>query len=251
MPSDPEKQRPAGTARDAEEAWYWSCWQEGPWSRPATLPTEAIDRIRNTPRAWLSDAVDLMAFGGAVPPRSVYEIGARRRQASRALSEAARLEIFSLLGCPDKPGDKTDRIPPAYFDMPRHLGDEDSLQTDLSLVSEEEFTAAHFGQHHRWFNVRVETKAFLKWLTLHPVLPKPAPLEKDKGGRPPEYDWEAVRAFTLALVKQRGKPHKTNRLLRSKTELVEAILNEWANEKDIHLAQPTVRKRVNLWLACL
>jgi hypothetical protein len=71
----------------------------------------------------------------------------------------------------------------------------------------------------------------------------------DKGGRPPEYDWGAIKAYALALIEQRGRPHKTNRLLQSNTELVEAIMNEWALEKDIHLSLPTVRKRVNLWLA--
>jgi hypothetical protein len=69
----------------------------------------------------------------------------------------------------------------------------------------------------------------------------------DKGGRPPEYDWPAIEEYALGLVKQRGAPGRDNRRLPSKSQLVEAVLNEWAS-RDITLSEPTVRKRVGIWL---
>ena len=72
--------------------------------------------------------------------------------------------------------------------------------------------------------------------------------EKDKGGRPPDYDWEAIKAYALALVQEHGKPGKGNRRLPSKDQLVDAIINEWAL-KDIDLAKSTVRRYVKKWLS--
>jgi len=71
--------------------------------------------------------------------------------------------------------------------------------------------------------------------------------ERDKGGRPLEYDWEAVKEYALGLVKQHGVPGRSNRRLPSKAQLTEAILNEWAS-KGIQLAEPTVRRYVGIWL---
>ena len=70
---------------------------------------------------------------------------------------------------------------------------------------------------------------------------------KDTGGRPAEYDWDAVKEFTLALVKKFGPPGKANKRFPTKTDLVAAVLDEWAN-RDIHLAEPTVRRYVGKWL---
>lgn len=71
--------------------------------------------------------------------------------------------------------------------------------------------------------------------------------ERDKGGRPKEYDWDAIKEFALGLVSQHGKPGRGNKVLPSKTQLAEAILNEWA-KKGIELADPTVRRYVGQWL---
>jgi hypothetical protein len=71
--------------------------------------------------------------------------------------------------------------------------------------------------------------------------------ECDKGGRPLEYDWEAVKEYALGLVKQYGAPGRSNRRLPSKAQLAEAILNEWAS-KGIQLAEPTVRRYICNWL---
>lgn len=72
--------------------------------------------------------------------------------------------------------------------------------------------------------------------------------ERDKGGRPQEYDWDAIKDFALSLVAQHGKPGKGNRVLPTKAQLVEAILNEWQAKKGIELAEPTVRRYVSTWL---
>ena len=71
---------------------------------------------------------------------------------------------------------------------------------------------------------------------------------KNKGGRPAEYDWDAVKEFALALVKKFGPPGKANKRFPAKADLVAAIMNEWA-KRDIHLAEGTVRRYVGEWLA--
>jgi hypothetical protein len=71
----------------------------------------------------------------------------------------------------------------------------------------------------------------------------------DKGGRPPEYNWDAIKEFTLQQIAVLGKPHKDNRLLPSKTQLVELIQAEWSEKYDQHLGYTTVRDRLNRWLA--
>jgi len=73
-------------------------------------------------------------------------------------------------------------------------------------------------------------------------------IEKDKGGRPPDYDWEQVKAYVLALVQEHGKPGKGNRRLPSKDQLVDAIIHQCAS-KGIGLAKSTVRRYVNKWLS--
>jgi hypothetical protein len=71
--------------------------------------------------------------------------------------------------------------------------------------------------------------------------------QRDKGSRPAEYDWDAVRKYTLGQVKKFGVPGKTNKRFPTKADLVTLILNEWA-QKDIQLAEPTVRRYVTKWL---
>ncbi|WBL78821.1 hypothetical protein I3J27_38835 [Bradyrhizobium xenonodulans] len=71
--------------------------------------------------------------------------------------------------------------------------------------------------------------------------------ERDKGGRPLEYDWDAVKEYALGLVKQHGRPGRTNKRLPSKSQLAEAVMNEWAR-KGVELAEPTVRRYITTWL---
>jgi hypothetical protein len=73
--------------------------------------------------------------------------------------------------------------------------------------------------------------------------------EKDKGGRPPDYDWEQIKDYALTLVQKHGKPGKRNRRLPSKDQLVEAIIDKWASHYGIGLAKSTVRRYVNRWLS--
>lgn len=71
--------------------------------------------------------------------------------------------------------------------------------------------------------------------------------QKDKGGRPLEYDWDAVKAYMRHLVEKFGLPGRGNRRFPTKAQLVDAILDEWAS-RDIQLMEPTVRRYVNRWL---
>ena len=240
------KSRPPASTRtvdpcDAEQSWYWSCWQEGPWSPSATLTPQATERFKNEPRIWLNDAVDLMAFGGLAPVQDIYERAARRRQASRALCEAARLEKFSLLGSPDNPGDKSDPIPPAYFDWPRHLGSENnSLRTDLSQVSEADFAAAE-QLYDLWFSVRINTGTFLKWLS------SCRGSVVNKGGRPQEFNWSLIEAHCRSLVTQYGKPSRKNKKLPTQAQLIE-LVTAFCTAQDLDPGDSTIRKKVSQWL---
>ena len=69
----------------------------------------------------------------------------------------------------------------------------------------------------------------------------------DKGGRPPEHNWDAVKAHTLAMIREHGFPGRGNRKFPSKTQLVEEILNKWAFQ-GLTLAPSSVRRYVNRWL---
>ena len=71
--------------------------------------------------------------------------------------------------------------------------------------------------------------------------------EKDKGGRPPEHNWDAVKDYALAMIREHGLPGRGNRKFPTKTQLVEDILNKWASQ-DLTLAETTVRRYVNRWL---
>jgi hypothetical protein len=142
-----------------------------PWKPPTALNNETLNDLDSEPRISLNRAVDLMAFGGAQIPKPPLEVALRRIQASRALCDAARTNPLKFIGNPDQRGDRSEPIPQAYFDMPRCLGDEDdTLITDLDKVIKVkvmgDFIAARDGNHHSWFNVRVETKPFLNWLRI-------------------------------------------------------------------------------------
>jgi hypothetical protein len=93
---------------------------------------------------------------------------------------------------------------------------------------------------------------WLRALSAHPSsasMAKVEAKEKDKGGRPPEYDWDSVKAYALGLVREHGMPGRGNRRLRSKSQLAEAVLDEWSSKYDQQLAISTVRRHVGRWLS--
>ena len=51
------------------------------------------------------------------------------------------------------------------------------------------------------------------------------PSAADKGGRPQEHNWDAVKSYALAMIRKNGFPGRGNRKFPSKTQLVEDILN--------------------------
>jgi hypothetical protein len=67
------------------------------------------------------------------------------------------------------------------------------------------------------------------------------------GGRPEEYDWDAIKSFTFGLIKTHGTPAKQNKRLPTKQALIDAICDEWG-KKDIALSVQTVRTHLNDWL---
>ena len=71
--------------------------------------------------------------------------------------------------------------------------------------------------------------------------------EKNKGGRPQEHNWDAVKSYALALIREHGLPGPGNRKFPNKTQLVEGIVSEWAF-RGMTLAGPSVRRYVDRWL---
>jgi hypothetical protein len=152
------------------EAFPWKVNDVAPisWSPPGQLTaSRLLIELSNEPTIWLSNAVNLMAFGNENAPkeRHLIECAFRRRQATTVLFEAARRDIVRLIGSPDVERDHSDPIPPRYFDIPRNLGDPDNcITTDLDRASDAAFSAAFDGKHQKWFNVRVDGPSFVAWL---------------------------------------------------------------------------------------
>jgi hypothetical protein len=71
----------------------------------------------------------------------------------------------------------------------------------------------------------------------------------NKGGRPPEYDWDAIKAFALEKIRVLGKPGRNNKRLPSKAQLIEIIQTEWSKRYDQHPPVSSLKKRLNQWLA--
>ena len=78
-----------------------------------------------------------------------------------------------------------------------------------------------------------------------PALPATA---INKGGRPPEYDWDAIETFALQKIKELGRPHSSRRL-PSKAQLIELIKAEWARRSDREPPTSSLKTHLNRWLA--
>jgi hypothetical protein len=156
-----------------------------PWSPPEQLTIDVLREYRNEPRISISTVANLMAFGRSTSPEDMKPIviAARRQQAIAALFDApARKGLVRLVGSPDiEGGDRSDDIPPSYFDMPRNLGRADnSIYTDLPRISEAcegpdaNWDAARArraqgpsrlrSRHQPWFNVRAVGPSCISWL---------------------------------------------------------------------------------------
>jgi hypothetical protein len=70
----------------------------------------------------------------------------------------------------------------------------------------------------------------------------------NKGGRPPEYDWEAMERFARSIIVKHGKPGRTNKMLPTQEDLVTLVLKDFG-DRDLHPSASNVRKRVSRWLA--
>jgi hypothetical protein len=149
-----------------------------PWAPPSILTAVSLSQFEGEPTVPLNRAIDFMAFGDARTPKNPLRQAYQRTKASRELCEAARTKILRLYGNPDETGDKNEKIPRRYFDMPRCLGElQNTLVTDYELIAKGDtgqvgldFIAAREGRHQRWFNVRVKTDKFLNWI--RELLPK-------------------------------------------------------------------------------
>lgn len=139
------------------------------WKAPS-ISNETINRIRREPRIWLRQAIEMMAFGDGDRPSCIELIAAKQQRACKALCDAARHERVNLIGNRGGHGNRSDPIPPTYFDYPRCLGHEDNaIETDASdnAVGITTYVAIREDQKHKrfpvWSHVRIETESFLVW----------------------------------------------------------------------------------------
>jgi hypothetical protein len=75
-----------------------------------------------------------------------------------------------------------------------------------------------------------------------------APRVTDKGGRLPKYDWDAMKAFAFQKIKELGRPHRNNKNLRTKAQLIKLLLDEWSDQYNEHPTPRLVRSHVIQWL---
>jgi len=71
----------------------------------------------------------------------------------------------------------------------------------------------------------------------------------DKGGRPAEYDWAAIKEIAVQQIKKFGKPHKDNKRLPTKAQLIELILGEYAIRFDRQPPISSMKAHLKGWLA--
>lgn len=170
-----------------------------PWVPPRGLTLKLLrDVLGDEPRPFLTDVVDLLAFGEPLPAKVLdllpllteqkgrdgradtlrvlaskgfpYErIVSERRRATTALLDGVRRAGQSvLIGSFDRHADEP--IPPHYFDVPRNLGSEDnSITTDEYAVSasprwQKQFEAEWQRKPTPWLNVRIDHNWLVAWL---------------------------------------------------------------------------------------
>lgn len=99
-----------------------------------------------------------------------------------------------------------------------------------------------------WASILIEEDSFSDWYysASGPMADVEA-RERDKGGRPPEHNWEAVKAYAMAMISAHGLPGRGNKKFPTKAQLVEDILNRWATQ-GLTLAESSVRRYLGRWL---
>ena len=71
--------------------------------------------------------------------------------------------------------------------------------------------------------------------------------EKNRGGRPAEYNWDAVKVYALAMIRKHGFPGPGSWKFPTQADLIKDILNQW-DSQGLTLAESSVRKYVGRWL---
>jgi hypothetical protein len=212
-------------------------WIYRKWMERAHKEAEPVERTGYFLEARLPPTVSRLALldvvpraRGNVPSTAVMTIREAETALWRALSEghliAKGLNTEGVVV----------EIPSwewAYLRL-REEGGRDVLRTDASRC--EPYTAVKFEQSNL--------------LRLWPATGESPPLPPssiDKGGRPAEYDWAAVKAFAEEVIRVHGMPHKSNKRLPSKAQLIELIQKKWGG-RDQHLATSTIRYHLDEWL---
>jgi hypothetical protein len=120
----------------------------------------------------------------------------------------------------------------------------DPLQSGPNTVEKDEQQAVFFDRKE-FENVLSEIAQPAKSVDA----PRVTETLKNKGGRPPDYEWDKdIKPFFIQTIEDFGKPGPNNKRLPSTTQLIEVILGYCA-EKDLHPAHSTVRDHVYQWLA--
>lgn len=171
---------------------------------------------------------------GNVPSTAVMMVREAQAELWRALS-ADRLRATRL----NHEGAVVEILPRewAYLRLYEE-GGPDVRRDVLRLINGIEFTA-----------VKLQQTDLLKLWPAASTEPSALPATViDKGGRPAEYDWSAMKEFTLEIIKTHGRPHRTNKRLPTKAQLIEIIITTWAERFDLHPSRTQLRLRLSRWL---
>ncbi|MEZ0031251.1 hypothetical protein ABIF68_001621 [Bradyrhizobium japonicum] len=230
---------------------------------------------------------DWIAFGDVVDWRSRdLETGIEREDyqiaALRDLNQAIRTGTYFFVGeqsrilltfpffdVPEALVEDPTSLPPSYW-LSRAIW---QAQHELAPPRHDESDAAKlkrlFKSHLQW--AWIPRELCLRWSENVPFKPRPewfknktpvaqgdssaekAIVSKSRtnnaGGRPKEYRWDEIKEFALSLVKKYGVPGEGNNKLPRQEDLVKAVQNEWAQTRNIHLADSSVRRYVREWLS--
>jgi hypothetical protein len=142
-----------------------------PWR--ATL--ELLEALAARATIPLSEAVSILAFASPAEPAlgDARENGARRRQAARALCDAARIDAVAMTGARAAQSRRIAAIPRLAFDRPRRLGRApDSLEDDVGDAEARQRGGTQSPAPNEyeallrapWFNVSVDVPSLVNWL---------------------------------------------------------------------------------------
>jgi hypothetical protein len=211
-------------------------WIYRKWKDPSDKTAEPVERagyfLETRPAPTVSRLAlldQILRAEGNVPPTAVMTI----REAEAALWQASSEDRLIALGL-DAHGAVVE-IPSRewpYLRLREEKGRDVLRYDDVSRP--EPYTA-----------VKLQQSDLLRLWPAPDEFPALPATAIDKGGRPVEYDWAAISRIALTLIETFGKPHRNNKRLPTKAQLIELIQKQCAAPP----ATSSLKSHLNQWLA--